>query len=213
MTEEVLLMKIKPVISSAKPKYPDKCEIEVNKALLYYQPKRWLKEPLIGLTLAALLATGLAGCRDLRTEIDIGTTGGPAPILDSVAYCLSDEEALGLIESLLENDSSIEYFGYPLVTDISKNEDNFKFDAHIKYLRRKINLEYVSEEDVVNKKYPNLKIYSSESYNAQDVAEELKDIYNDAAIFYAEEHIFPVDMLYLQLRDFFEWLRSVGMEV
>ena len=56
-------MKIRPVKNKLKPKYPDKYEIELNKALLYFKPKSWLGKPIIGLSLTALLAAGVnIGC-------------------------------------------------------------------------------------------------------------------------------------------------------
>jgi len=197
------MMKIKPVIHSAKPKYPDKYEIELNKTLLYYQPKRWLKEPLIGLTLSALLATGLTGCRDFRIGNGFGATAGAPPPPE--IYHISEMDALSIIADELKDT------GYTLVKDFDEDsgEGSFRFDALIVNSDNKIFLEYVTEQDLMNKKYPGLESLSN-GYGVRYVAEELKGIHKDAAIFYDPASEYPYEELHEQVLDFIEWLKAVS---
>ena len=112
-------MKIKPVAKALKPKYPDKYEIDLNKALLYYRPKLWLKKPLIGLTLSALISAGLTGCgpkpdNDLgglggvRPPNDFGALGG-APIPNDM-YSVSDKDKADILEAVLPATLKVPFF-------------------------------------------------------------------------------------------------------
>jgi len=191
-------MKIKPVINLAKPKYPDKYEIELDKALLYYRPQCWLKEPLIGLALAALMSVGLSGCKIVANFGALGGVDMPPPI-----NYISDKDALDIIADELQK------AGYSFVIGGDKNE--FEFDAKIVDGDNKINLEYVSIEDRDDKKYPDITTYSS----PRNTAKELKETYQNAAIFYDPEWPEYLDAekeLRTQVFDFIEWLRSIDTE-
>lgn len=72
-------MKIKPVLRSAKPKYPDKYEINLNQTLLYYRPQRWLNRPMVGVALTAMVSLGMASCTGTGSN-DFVTGGTPMPI-------------------------------------------------------------------------------------------------------------------------------------
>jgi hypothetical protein len=100
-------MKIKPVVKAVKPKYPDKSEIDLNKALLYYRPKLWLKKPLIGLTLSALITAGLTGCGP-KPGNDFGVLGGAPPPPDM--YAISDEDTLDTFEDILPDTLKVPFF-------------------------------------------------------------------------------------------------------
>ena len=197
-------MRIKPVLIYAKPEYPDKYEIELNRALLYHHPKRWVKEPLVGLTLATLIAASLTGCSAFGR-----TAGTPSP---SGLYNISDDDALSIIANELET------VGYRFVKGGDK--DDFEFDAQVIADDHRINIEYVSCEDFAEKKYPDLAVYSSDSCYTKEVADELKGIYEDAAIFYTgaysengqQDLQYAEAELRAQVLDFIEWLQSIGME-
>jgi hypothetical protein len=189
-------MKIKPVINLAKPKYPDKYEIELDKTLLYYRPQRWLKEPLIGLTLTALMSVGLAGCDD-----DYGVVAGGLEAPPLIKY-ISDNDALDIIADELQK------AGYQFV--MGGDKADFEFDAQIIDGDNKINLEYVSIEDLENNKYDLAPYFSLEN-----TAKELNDTCKDAAIFYDPEwpeHLDAEQALRAQVLDFIEWLRSIATE-
>ena len=190
-------MKVRPVINPVKPKYPDKYEIELNKALLCYHPKRWLKEPLIGLTLVALTtagALGLSGC---------GRTAGDM-LPPNINY-ISDADALSIIADELEN------AGYGFASGGDNDAFGFEFDGRIIDGGNKIDLEYVSKEDCADKKYPDI---NYKSYcDPKAVAGQLKDVCADAAIFCdPEEYANPEEALRAQVLDFLEWLISAGAE-
>jgi hypothetical protein len=195
-------MKIKPVINSTKPKYPDKYEIELNKTLLYYRPQRWLKEPLIGLALTALMTVGLSGCRigDGFGD-DYGALAGNV-VVDPSIYYISDKDALNIIADELQKAR------YQFV--MGGDKADFEFDAQIIDGDNKINLEYVSIEDLENNKYDLAPYFSLEN-----TAKELNDTYKDAAIFYDPEwpeHLDAEQALRAQVLDFIEWLRSIDTE-
>ena len=61
-------MKVIPVKIKVRPKYPDQYAIDVNKTLLRYTPKRWVKTSLAGVTLTAVITFGMAGCADYTTD-------------------------------------------------------------------------------------------------------------------------------------------------
>jgi len=54
-------MKIKPVIATTIPKYPDKYDKDIKKILISSKPKRWIGTPLVGL-LSAAVTFSLSGC-------------------------------------------------------------------------------------------------------------------------------------------------------
>ena len=60
-------MKVKPVIYSMKPKYPDKYSIDINE-LMYYKPHRWMNKPLVISALSATIL--LSSCAN-----ELGITG------------------------------------------------------------------------------------------------------------------------------------------
>ena len=196
-------MKIKPVINSVKPKYPDKYEIELNKALLYYRPKSWLKNPIIGLAVTALATvglSGLAGCNNFG--VIAGDMASPA------INHISDSDALDIIAEELRK------AGYDLTAGVDAGNGGFKFDAQITdgVNENNIDLEYVSMEDYEDKKYPGL-TYSDYGH-PKKIAEQLKGAYNAAAVFYDPEREYPGsdEEIRAQALDFIEWLKSVGAE-
>ena len=191
-------MKIKPVLNSVKPKYPDKYEIELNKALLYYRPHRWLQKPLVGLSLTALLAAGLtSGCIHWNNAIPVGEP--PPPDF----FFVSDNDALKIIAEELEK------AGYSINIP-GRNNGGFEFDAQIKKNTDIRDLEYVSVKDCRYDKYP--VIIDSNNNLPKDAAKKLKTIYKDAAIFYdprAEQEQESKEIIRFQILDFIEWLQSI----
>ena len=191
-------MTIKPVKNSVKPKYPDKYEIELNKALLYYRPNRWLSKPVMGLSLSALIAVGLSGC-DLFDD-SIGITAGLPPLPDYIY--VSDNDALRIIAEEMKN------AGYSL--EAGRHNGDFKFDAQITNGEDTRDLEYVSMEDCNNSKYPGLG--NGNSCYPLSIANELKNTYNDAAIFNDPlAWIDPEEEIRSQVLDFIQWLQSIDM--
>jgi len=87
-------MKVKPVLKISKPGYPDKYEIDLNKELLRYRPKRWLRSPIVNTAFILLLMAGSSGCRIFGMQ----TLGGDPPsqplpmIYESDVYELFKEE-------------------------------------------------------------------------------------------------------------------------
>ena len=214
-------MEIKPVIHKAKMKYPDKYEIEADKTLLYNYPKRWLKTPIIGLTVAALLASGLTGCSLFDGYRNGNGNGGNDDdnygILAGVPiypyYHLSDEDALKVIADELTK------AGYEYV-DGGDNE-NFAFDGHFIDGENKIDLEYVSNDDCINEKFSGFTAYEKNknycySEKIIEIAKELKETYPDAAVFQDPYNMESQESAESEIRqqvlDFIEWLISVGAE-
>ena len=191
-------MLLKPVKNPAKPKYPDKYEIELNKALLYYRPKRWLSMPIMGLSLSALI--GLSGCDLIENILGIGVMEGDPQPPDYVY--VSDSDALRIIAEELEN------AGYSL--EAGRNNGEFEFDAQITNGDDTRDLEYVSIEDRNNNKYPG--INEKNHYYTLSIANELKDAYNDAAIFHDPmTWDNPEDEIRSQVLDFIQWLQSIDL--
>ena len=191
-------MIIKPVKKQVKPKYPDKYEIELDKALLYYRPKRWLSKPIMGLSLSALI--GLSGCELFDDIFGTGATGGLPPKPDYIY--ISDNDALRIIAEELEN------AGYSL--EAGRHNGDFEFDAQITNGADTMDLEYVSIEDCNNIKYPGLSYESS--YNPLLIANELKLAHTEAAVFHdplAWDN--PEEKLRSQILDFIQWLQSIDL--
>ena len=190
-------MKIKPVKNRIIPKYPDKYEIELNKALLYYRPKSWLGKPIIGLSLTALLTAGVnMGCWYFLPPLG----GDPLPP-DYIN--VSDIDALRIITEELTN------AGYTIEIPGTKNE-KFQFDGKINSSGITKDIEYVSKDDCQNQKYPEL--YYSGYHDPEYVAYQLKEKYPDAAILknpYPWEN--PEEAIRTQVRDFLEWLAASDM--
>ena len=196
-------MQIKPVKNLVKPNYPDKYEIELNRALLYYRPKSWLKKPIVSLTLAALMSAGLlAGCSESEDD-GYGISPGVPPF--NPIY-ISDEDALKIITEELKK------AGFGLAANDEENSEigpqpEFLFDAHFLNDDNKIDVEYVSMDDRWNEKYPDLN-YSGYP-EPENLAEQLKDIYADAAVFHDPISETPAELIRAQVIDFLEWLMSI----
>ena len=191
-------MIIKPVKKQIKPKYPDKYEIELDKALLYYRPKRWLSKPIIGLSLSALI--GLSGCDLIYAIFGNGAEAGEAPL--PALIHVSDNDALRIIAEEMEN------AGYSL--DAGRHNGNFEFDAQISDGTDTRDLEYVSIEDRNSKKYPGLS--EENSYHPSFIANELKLAHNDAAIFHDPmTWDDPEEKIRSQVLDFIQWLQSIDL--
>jgi len=185
-------MKLKPIIRYSIPDYPDKEQIGLNKALLYYRPKSWIKKPLIGLMLTALLATGtvgLSGCG--RWGVLVGDVPGPTH--------LSDTDALAIIRAELEK------AGFSWADGIDNG--SFIFDARITKDEDERDLEYVSLDDYWTK-YPELEV----RYDYGATVENIKEAYPGAAIFtdpfeYTQEQ--AENALREQIAGFLEWLSTL----
>ena len=191
-------MNIKPVTHAAKPKYPDKYEIELNRTLLYYRPKRWTGKPVVSLSLAALVTAGTSGCF-------IPEIFGPGPLMgdpmppEVINY--SDTDALKIIKEELENAG----FSFTMP---GGNAGGFEFDAHITKDAEIRDLEYVSKNDCENKKYPGLQ-YSSYCY-PDYILRQLRETHSDAALFQNPlPYENPEDALRAQVREFLEWLQTI----
>jgi len=203
-------MKIKPVLHTAKPKYPDKYEVESDKSLLHYRPKSWLKTPLVGVALSAIMSAGLAGysCGD-----DIGALGGDPVYVPP--YHLSDTDALAVIADELARIRSVflksEKYGRRYQFVAGTHTDDFEFDAHLLDGDYTIGLEYVSKDDCTNEKFSGLMAYKS-NCSPQSLAAELKAVYPDAAVFHDPNSDRPELDIRNQVIDFIEWLMSVGAE-
>ena len=189
-------MKIKPVKNRTIPKYPDKYEIELNKALLYYRPKSWLGKPIIGLSLTALLAAGVnMGCWYFFIP------GGVPPLEDYVNF--SDTDALRIIKEEMEKK------GFTLNMPGIDN-GSFQFDAQAIKDTDIRDLEYISMDDCGNKKYPGLE------YNyyhvPSEVSKQLKIDYSDAVLFTnPKPYENPEDAIRKQVQDFLEWLAALDL--
>ena len=191
-------MTVKPVKKQRNPKYPDKYEIEFDKALLYYQPKRWLSKPVMGVSLSALITVGLSGCDYI--DGNFGATGGVPPLRDYIY--ISDNDALHIIAEEMEK------AGYRL--EAGRNNGNFEFDAQITNGTDTRDLEYVSMEDCNSKKYSGLS-HESSCY-PESIANELKLIHNDAAVFHdpmARSN--PKEKIRSQVIDFIQWIQSIDL--
>ena len=187
-------MKIKPVMRISKPDYPDKYQIELNRALKYYRPKSWVKQPLVGIALAVLMGAGLTG----------GVLGGCFPMVGDLAYGyhhLTEKEALTVIADELQKAG--------FVLTLGSNNPSFPFDGHIVNGENKIDLEYVSNNDVWSDKFSGFK---SEpwGYSPQDLAEALQEAHPAAAVFHDPISETPEQKIRKQVQDFIEWLLSVA---
>ncbi|MCL2061333.1 MAG: hypothetical protein FWH03_01735 [Firmicutes bacterium] len=200
-------MKVKPVLRAVKPAYPDKYQIEYNKTLLQYRPKSWLKKPLAGLALTALLSAGLSGCY-------IGgwgeTSGEPSP---PNIYHVSDADALRILSEEFEK------AGFIFVEGNASESADFEFDAHIIKDESTVDVEYVSIDDVWDGKYFGVTTgYFSPKLDAEALRQQHPDaaVFNDPMPYINETEEIArqnaEEEIRRQVLDFIAWLAAVSAE-
>ncbi|MCL2757621.1 MAG: hypothetical protein FWD43_06045 [Coriobacteriia bacterium] len=70
-------LKITPVAKQVIPRYPDQYSTQLDSLLLENKPLRWMKAPVTGAVLTAVVALGLAGC---SPSVGATTMGDPQPL-------------------------------------------------------------------------------------------------------------------------------------
>ena len=200
-------MKVKPVIYSMKPKYPDKYSVDIRHEVINNKPLRWMNKPL---TLSALSASILfSSCLNNLgttestvnniTNIPIFSHGEGTGSIGCVSILapmfLTEEEAYTVISQELKiagvtiskNDKPSSGVNVPLTKTYynpGEEDDNFKttlkdftYDASANVESNNINIEFVSVEDYKEWQDPNQKIWSS--VEALDIKDAAESLANE----------------------------------
>jgi len=89
-------MKIKPVIATTIPKYPDKYDKDIKNILVSSKPNRWIGTPLVGL-LSAAVTFSLGGCAG--EQLNPHEPGAPGTVISNPAVIPTEHILMGDVPS------------------------------------------------------------------------------------------------------------------
>ncbi len=94
--------------NSGIPRYPTKDEVAINPTLLKNQPQYWYRQPLLTLSLMALLSSGLLACKKTEependSRHNYGELEGVVGYLPATGKLTEKEAIAVLIEELEES--------------------------------------------------------------------------------------------------------------